>query len=253
MVITINEKKYKKFVIQQISPFRGFFYAISFLISAFCILFYGIENVPFSSSSWTAAILFFMLMIAAVIFPMYFGFKLATAIVEITLDDDGLQRKWLKKFFLSSADNIFIPWNKIIGYLQQPDYNYEKFKIIIRNKPAINIYHLYQSNPFQRFLYGRNDDDFYLFIAEFKYMVERKNAEFDSSGEYIKQEKTVYETTWALVLAIFLVLLTVTTIIITLIFNPTNPIPYGISILAASGSAYFVSNVINFRRKSKKT
>lgn len=92
----------------------------------------------------------------------------------------------------------------------------------------------------------------FLSFAEFKYMVERKNAEFESAGEYIKQEKTVYETTWASVLAIFLVPLTVTTIIITLIVNPTNPIPFGISVLTTSGSAHFVSNVISFRRKTKK-
>lgn len=122
----------------------------------------------------------------------------ATADIEITIDDDGIKRKWLRKFIMHSSEDSEYKWTEIADYVFQPDRQFDQFKLHLKDGTKFKFYH---NNDHD------NKDDFRKFLSSFVERVEQiNNADRDKLND-IKLGKTIYETFGGLILALLAVIL----------------------------------------------
>ena len=167
----------------------------------------------------------------------------ATAEIEITIDDEGVKRKWLRRFLLSSKSDIEFKWADIEDYVFQPDRKFDQFKLHLKDGTKFKFYH---DN-------GHNEkDDFSKFLSDFILRVKRLNiADYDKRND-IKLGKTIYETTGGLILAAFAVVVIIG-LPIMLIALPTKKTPnyFGLS-AAYTGVIYYLIQVYIHRKRRKE-
>jgi len=238
-----TEKETQKFCIKQVSPLRAYLFMLTFTICGLCILFTGMEYLT-EVEGWAVSIAFFLSAMAILGGAIYAGFRLATAVVEITIDLDGLHRRWIKHYFLSFSSDSSIPWDNIATFVLQPDYNYEQLKIVLSNGGVLRIYHLYYSNAFSSFVYGKDFDDYDSFVAAFQQCLLKQKGQTE-----MPKLKTIYETKAALLISALLVMLMIILLLATVFIDPANPTPYRILALAGSGASYFIFQTVKYRRK----
>jgi len=242
MHLPVNEKT-QTFLIKQVSPLRAYLFTLAFIVCGLGILFTAMEYVN-ELGGWSVSVAFFISAIATLGGSIYAGFKLATAVVEITIDRVGLHRRWIKPYFLGFSSDRSIPWDNIANFVLQPDYNYEQLKIVLNNGSTQRIYHLNYSNAFSSFVYGKDFDDYSSFVFAFRQFLLQQKGQTD-----MPKVKTIYETKAALLISALLLILIIIPLLVTILVNPVNPMPYGILVLTSGASGYFIYQTVSHRRK----
>lgn len=189
----------------------------------------------------------FVLMFAPIMgFAFYLPRHTATADIEITLDDEGIKRKWLRQFILHNKSDIGFKWNEIADYVFQPDRQFDQFKLNLKDGTKFKFYH---NNDHD------SKDDFQQFLSDFIKCVEQLNNADDDKKNDIKLGKTIYETTWGLVLAVFtLIMLIGLPIMLLLLPHKVTPKSSNYFMLFASyiGGIYYVIQVYIHRKRRKE-
>lgn len=192
--------------------------------------------------------LIFVLFFAPIILLAFYLPKYTSvALIEISIDENGITKRWLKQFPFRKKSNEVVKWNEIKNYIFQPDRQFDKFRLNLKSGKKFVFYH-------------NNDhdekDDFRLFLFDFITKVEIINTQENSSSrEKIKLGKTIYETTGGLILA-FLSIFVLVGLPILYIFSPHKESikTSNIFILASSyiGAMYYIIQVYIHRKKRKE-
>lgn len=164
----------------------------------------------------------------------------SVAEIEMTISEEGIQRKWIKQFlFYNKADDEF-QWSEIDSFVFQPGRQFDQFKIYFTNGTKLRLYH-------------NNDldfkDGFIEFLANFQNKVEEINQQ--KGKTQIKRAKSFYETRLGLVL-VWIFVVFVIGIIVLLFLTPkkghlTPAIFFGLA-ASVSGGVYYVIQVYVHRR-----
>ena len=166
----------------------------------------------------------------------------ATADIEINLDNLGFERKWIRQFIFHNKQDIQFQWSEIADYVVEPDKQFDQFKLHLKDGTKFRFYHNNVHN---------NKDDFRRFLYGFRAKVDEINSDKDKSND-IKLGKTIYETTWGLVLAGFAIMVMIGFPIL-LFALPTKRTPnYGMIGVAYVGAIYFLIQVYIHRQKKKE-
>lgn len=166
----------------------------------------------------------------------------ATADIEITIDNDGIKRRWLRKFILHNNEDDEYKWTEIADYVFQPDRQFDRFKMNLKDGTKFKFYH---NNDYD------SKDDFRKFLSNFVERVEQINNVDNNNLNDIKLGKTIYETFWGLILALFAVIMIIGIPIILFAF-PTKKTPnYAMLGVAYIGAIYFVIQVYLHRKRRK--
>jgi hypothetical protein len=167
----------------------------------------------------------------------------ATAVANVTIEDEGLSINWQKQFLLQNTPGLFINWNDIKEYKYQPSTGMEIFRLTLKNGQKI-MWQMHSG------LAG--DDDFSAFLTAFQKKVNEINSTTESSKQ-IEKEKTIYETRLGLVLAIIYVFALVAIPVAIIVFPPKGSISYAPLILGYVALIYHVAMVIKHRKAKQKT
>src|SRR4030095_9967676 len=120
----------------------------------------------------------------------------AVAITEWKMDENKIQLKWLSQFLLHKRPDLTIYWVDIIEYKYQPDKNFDLLRIKLNDGRIIRLWHSTTTS----------NDDFDKFVRSFEKRVHSLNEGNNIQANRIKRAKTLYETNFALVLAIIFAL-----------------------------------------------
>ena len=189
-----------------------------------------IPNEPIFTIALVAPIIFFAFKV-----PRY----TATVDIEITIDNEGLKKKWLSQFLFQKRPDINIQWTEIKDFVFEPDRQFDKFKLTLKDGTKFKFHHNTDHD---------NKDDFQQFRLDFEKTIANHNK--DNLNE-IKRGKTIYETFWGLALAGISVVMLLA-IIVMFIFFPikktTNYAALGASMI---GAIYFILQVYVHRKNNK--
>lgn len=181
-----------------------------------------------------------------IILPIFFlAFKVprytATVDIELTIDEEGLKKKWLKQFIFSNKPDLDIKWTEIQDYVFEPDRQFDKFKMTLKDGSKFKFFH---NNDYN------DKDDFLQFLQDFEHKVTKLNTDNNKIND-IKRGKTIYETNWGLLLAAFLILMIIA-VPIMFVFFPTKNTPNYAAIGASYvGAIYYLFQVYIHRRQNK--
>lgn len=166
----------------------------------------------------------------------------ATADIEITIDNDGIKRRWMRKFIFHNNEDEEYKWTEIADYVFQPDRQFDQFKMNLKDGTKFKFYH---NNDYD------SKDDFRKFLSNFVERVEQINNVDNNKLNDIKLGKTIYETFWGLILALIAVIMIIGIPIILFAF-PTKKTPnYAMLGVAYIGAIYFVIQVYIHRKRRK--
>lgn len=202
------------------------------------ILIYTIKQALFSTIDELFTVVF---AIGLIFLVFYLARRASRAEIEIQIDNDGLKHNWVKRFPLDNRKDFEIKWMDIDNYNFQPDRQFDKFKIKLKDGAKYKFYH---NNDYD------DKDDFQKFLQAFTRKVHNLNSQDVNVSNNIKQGKTIYETTFGLVLAIF-GLIVIIGFPIMVIFFPPEKISWGPAIAAYGGAIYYVSIVYLYRKRAK--
>ena len=218
-----------------------------FIATLLTVIFSGMAILIFLSSSQIlpkGQPLIFILCFAPVIgLAFYLPRFTATADIEITIDSEGIKRRWVRQFILHNKQDDEFKWKEIDDYVFQPDRQFDQFKLHLKNDTKLKFYH---NNDHD------DKDDFRKFFSDFVERVEQlNNADKDKRND-IKLGKTLYETTGGLILAVFAVIVIIGLPIL-LIALPTKKTPnyFGLGV-GYTGAIYFLVQVYIHRKKRKE-
>ena len=226
--------------IKQSSPWLWFFSFMTFLFLGMGILIYCAKNQVLPKEP---KFLVFLIVAPVIGGAFYLPRYTATAEIEMTIDDEGVKRKWLRRFLLSSQSDIEFKWAEIEDYVFQPDRKFDQFKLHLKDGTKFKFFH---DN-------GDDDkDDFRKFLSDFTNQVEQFNNADNYKRNDIKLGKTIYETTGGLILAVFAVIVIIGLPIL-LSAMPTKKTPnyFGLGV-AYTGAIYFLVQVYIHRKKRKE-
>lgn len=170
----------------------------------------------------------------------------ATADIEILIDDNGIERRWLRQFILHNKRDNEIKWTDIDDYVFQPDRQFDQFKLHLKDGTKFKFYH---NNDHD------SKDDFRKFLSDFIQKVEQLNNADNDMRNDIKVGKTIYETTFGLVLAAIAVIIIVgLPIVVFILPHKGTPKTSNYFYLAASytGAIYFLFQVYIHRNRRNK-
>jgi hypothetical protein len=226
----------KKYKIRQTSPLL---WIISLLLTIFIgggiIIAFAANGMFPKGQPILFAIIFIPIVVAAFYIPRF----TATVEIEIIIDNNGIEKNWLKQFMFCNRPDIKIKWTEINDFVFEPDRQFDRFKITLKNGSKIKFYH-------------NNDhdgkDDFISFLTDFENKVKELNSDQEKSND-IKRGKTIYETVWGLILAGFAIVMLIG-IPILLFALPTSKTPnYGLIGISYAGAIFFLIQVIIHRQK----
>ena len=226
-----------KYKIKQTSSFL-------WIISMFAIIFAGIAIIIVlavnglfpAGQTW---------LVFVIIAPIFFlAFKVppytSTVDIELTIDEQGLKKKWLKQFIFSNNPDLDIKWSEIEDFVFEPDRQFDKFKMTLKDGTKFNFFHNRSYN---------DKDDFTRFLKDFELTIKQINSDKDESND-IKRGKTIYETNWGVALAVLAIFMIIAVPII-FIFFPADKAPnYGSVIILYSSAFYFLFQFYTYRRKN---
>ena len=226
--------------IKQSSPLLWFFSFLTFLLVGMgTIIYLANNNVLPKEPKFLVFVIVASVVGGAFFLPRY----TSTAEIEMTINEEGIKRKCIRRFLLGSQSDLEMKWTDIEDYIFQPDRKFDQFKLHLKNGKKIKFYH---DNGHD------NKDDFRKFLFDFSQRVEKlNNADKDKQND-IKIGKTIYETTGGLILAAFAILIIVG-LPIFLIAIPTKHSPnyFGLG-TAYIGAIYFLVQVSIHRKKRKE-
>jgi hypothetical protein len=159
--------------------------------------------------------------------------RLDKGLVNLTIDNEGLKIEWLRQFMFHNKPNENIKWVDIVDYTYIPDQHFDIFRIRTDKKKI-------------KLSLAETSESFYVFYGELEEKVEiLKSADKNLN---VKRGRTFYETKWAVVFAIFIVLLLVAFVGL-LIFRPPEKINYGSLFIFLGGAIFYVYTVWSYRQK----
>jgi hypothetical protein len=165
----------------------------------------------------------------------------ATVDIEIIIDEYGLKKRWLKQFLFQNRPDIEIKWTEVQDYVFEPDRQFDKFKMTLKNGTKFKFFH---NNDYN------DKDEFLTFLRHFEQKINQINSDKDTTND-IKRGKTIYVTKWGLVLAGFAIVMMIAFPVI-LIFFPAKKTPNYAAIGASYvGAIFYLTQVILHRQKSK--
>ena len=221
-----------------------------FVVTLLTVIFSGMAILIFLSSNQIlpkGQPLIFILCFAPVMgLAFYLPRFTATADIEILIDDEGIKRKWLRQFILHNKQDDEFKWTDIDDYVFQPDRQFDQFKLHFKNGTKFKFYH---NNDHD------SKDDFTKFLSDFVQKVEILNNVDNDKRNDIKLGKTIYETTWGLVLAAIAVIMIVGfPIMLFILPHKGTPNTSNYFYLAASyiGAIYFIIQVYTHRKRRKE-
>lgn len=166
--------------------------------------------------------------------------------LEISFMEGMVSIKWLKQFIFHNAPDKKILLNEIESYKYQPDRNFDLFKLTLKDGTEIIIWH---SNFFSK-------DDFKNLVSDFPKIIDQnkhdRNIPESNSIQNIKKEKTIYETQNGIILAIFAAACIIIFTYMILANKLRHTYDFFPILGAISGSAYFLSQVIKYRKQKRK-
>lgn len=218
-----------------------------FIVTLLTIIFSGMAILIFLSSNQIlpeGQPLIFILCFALIIGLAYYLSRFtATAEVKITIDNEGVKRRWVRQFVLHNKPDNDFKWAEIEEYVYQPDRQFDQFKLRFKDGTKFKLYHNNEHD---------SKDDFRNFLSDFVQKVEQVN---NVKRNGIKLGKTIYETSWGLLLAIIAVIMIIGLPIILFVL-PHKGIPNSsnYAMLGASyiGAIYFIVQVYTHRKKRKE-
>jgi hypothetical protein len=179
-------------------------------------------------------------------FAYYLTRFTAVAEIELVIDEEGVNRKWLRQFiFHNKRDEIF-RWSDINDYVFQPERQFDHFKLQFKNGTEFKLYH--DSSHDEK-------DDFRQFLADFAQKVEQINNFDNNQRNAITLGHTIYETTWGLISAILAVVFIIGLPILFFILYQNGNIKlnkYLYLLAPYFGAVYYVSEVYSHRKKKKE-
>ena len=138
--------------------------------------------------------------------------------------------------------DIEINWVEVKDYVFEPDRQFDKFKMTLKDGTKIKFFH---NNDYN------DKDDFIKFLHEFELKIQQINADQDKAYD-IKRGKTIYETHWGLLLAGFSIIIIVALPIFLLVYQPKKTPNYGALGASYFGAIFFLTQVILHRRRNKQ-
>jgi hypothetical protein len=184
--------------------------------------------------------------IIAVVAPIiFFAFRIprytATVEIELSIDNEGIKKKWLKQFLFQSRPDRNINWTEIKDFVFEPDRQFDKFKLTLKDGTKFKFHHNTDHN---------NKDDFHHFRLDFEKKIAKLNSEKDRANN-IKRGKTIYETVWGLILAVIGIVMIIASIVIFLFFPSKKTTNYAMLGASAIGTVYFIFQVYDHRKKNR--
>jgi hypothetical protein len=159
--------------------------------------------------------------------------RLDKGLVNLTIDNEALKIEWIRQFMFHNKPNENIKWVDIVDYTYIPDQHFDIFRIRTdRKKIKLSL--------------AETNESFYAFYVELEEKVEILKAVDKNLN--LKRGRTFYETKWAVVFAIFIVLLLVAFLGL-LIFRPPEKINYGSLFVFLGGAFFYVYTVWSYRQK----
>jgi hypothetical protein len=181
----------------------------------------------------------------ALLVPL-FSFKVTNQIacvdIELTIDESGLKRKWLRQFPFLNRPNETIYWTDMKDFVCQHEKQFDKFKVTLHDGTTFKFHHNTDH---------RDKDDFKKFRLDFKNKVSKLNNDNHSLNN-IRLGKTVYDTPWGLISASVGVIAIVVFIIV-VVFLPVKVKKATEYILWTPliGTIYVIYQVYLHRKKKK--
>ena len=167
----------------------------------------------------------------------------ATADREITFDEVGIKLKWVRQFILHNKPDLEFSWTEISDYVFQPERQFDQFKLYFKDGSTFKLHH---NNDHD------SKDEFREFLLDFVAKVEAINSQNNNKSNHIKLGKTIYETTFGLILAGFAVLIIIAIPIILFAFPTNQTSNYAGLTIACVGAIFFVVQVYIHRKKRKE-
>ncbi len=160
--------------------------------------------------------------------------------VDLRLDKEGVKIIWLKQFFLHKRRNISFKWEEVRDYMYQPEQHFDLFRIRLHNKKKIKL------------SLNEKNEEFHFFYIEFEEFI--KNLSSTNEDIQIKRAKTIYETTYGLIMAVILGLMLVGVIFMFIFIKPKNSNMSTYFYLGATvmGSLFFILQVYRIRKSAKE-
>lgn len=124
---------------------------------------------------------------------------IATTDIELTIDGEGLKKKWVKQFIFQNKQDLFISWSDIRSYLifDEPENKYSKFKMLLSDGSKFIFYH------------NKSDimnDDYLNFIEDFILKVQIINN-IENKFPKITIGKNIFQSNWGiLMIAVFTIM-----------------------------------------------
>jgi len=187
-------------------------------------------------------------------FALFIQRYISKAEVEFKLNDDSLSIRWLKQFIFHKRSDMEISLNDIESYKYQDDPNFDLFKLTLKDGTELKFWHftLTRGDDFKKLIF-----DFPSKVSRHNKKIERKSEKTDKNKKpekaetIIKNEKTIFESTYAPLFAGFAILLLVAVPLI-LFTKPTgkssNPF---MGLAAMFGGLFFLIQYFKHRKKNK--
>lgn len=143
-------------------------------------------------------ILIMVVLVGSLIAAVVISSKKSKAEVELTLDETGISRKWIRKFPIQLATNDQVNWNEITGYSIRSEYHWgDVLRLTTKGKKHLCLRH--KENILSK-------DDYLIFIDDLENRVHMHNAhissQFGLDHPLIKRKANSYEGTMGLVWAV---------------------------------------------------
>lgn len=225
---------------KQSSPWLWFISFMTFIFLGMGILIYLAKNHVLPKEP---KFLVFLIVAPVIGGAFYLPRYTATAIIEMTIDDEGVKGKWLRRFFLSSKPDIEFKWADIDDYVFQPDRKFDQFKLHLKGGTKFKFFHDNGDD---------SKDDFRKFLSDFMQRVDQLNNADSNKLNDIKLGKTIYETTGGLILAAFAIVVIIGLPILLIVMSARKTPNYFGFVMAYTGAIYFLFQVYIHRKRRKE-
>jgi len=187
--------------------------------------------------------------ITAVIASFYFQQFTSKGQVQLLISDTTIEVKYVRQSLFQKKNDRAFTFADIESYKYQPDKNFDLFKLTLRDHSTIYLYH---DTTFA-------DDDFEKLITDFPKLATDYNKKSEKVQSYtsdekkqsvvIKREKTLFEGTTGLILAVFATIF-IAVFIFLIIANKIKQSSGIFGLFASiSGATFFLSQFLRYRGK----
>ena len=186
---------------------------------------------------------FFLLLL--VVFSAFLVRLTSFAKMEVTFDDNAIYIKYLKQFLFCNKQNVIIPFNEIVTYIDKSDINWEWLTIKTIDGNILKIWHFSLfSNKFSDFVSA-----FILAVDNYNDTIKKNAAQTDLPiyPKPIKRAKPLFTP----ILAGFAIVVIVGIPILLILIPNSSNTNYFLLFAGYCGAIYFLLEVYKKRKKYK--